>query len=105
MADIEAFCPAILDGERIIIWVGVDSTTPSGCTLVVAEVLGILTTYIMRDDAILGRIEIHDGGQQHGYVGARLKGGELVMGFGQDSRTLAEAIVSRATAADAALVD
>jgi hypothetical protein len=55
-------------------WHGSDDNTPAGCTLVVTEVLGIGTTYLCRDGAVIGRIEGR-GAQQNAYVGDGLKGG------------------------------
>jgi hypothetical protein len=55
-------------------WHGVDSTTPAGCTMLVTEVLGIATTYILRDGDIIGRIEMA-GATINGYAGPGLKGG------------------------------
>jgi hypothetical protein len=81
--------PDILRRERIH-WQGVDSTTPPGCTLIAAEVLGVATTYVLRGGTVLGRIEAHTSGQA-GYVGDRLKGG-YCLGPG-DSTTLAQRIV------------
>ncbi|GGN39030.1 hypothetical protein FHR83_006811 [Actinoplanes campanulatus] len=81
--------PDILRHERIF-WQGVDSTTPPGCTLITAEVLGLATTYVLRDGNVLGRIETHGSGQA-GYVGDRLKGG-YYRGAG-DATTLAQRIV------------
>lgn len=68
--------PDILNGLPVH-WTGVDDSTPEGCTLLVTTVVGTPTTYILRDGHILGRVEA-DGNRQAGYVGAGLKGGELV---------------------------
>lgn len=62
-------------------WRGVDSQTPEGCELFVTEVLGLPTTYILRDGVILGRIE-SAGIRLSGYVGGSLKGGEFIGGQG-----------------------
>ena len=68
----------IFRNERII-WQGSDSTTPQGCTLVVAEVLGLIRTYLLRDGIVLGRIETSGRvGGMSASVGANLLGGESV---------------------------
>jgi hypothetical protein len=81
--------PGILTGHQIL-FEGVDDTTPAGCTIVTAMVLGTMSTYIIRDGAVIGRIE--HVGQQAGYVGTALKGGNWI-GSG-DSTELGEKIAS-----------
>lgn len=80
--------PDILRRERILRQ-GVDDTTPAGCTLITAEVLGLATTYVLRDGVVLGRIEANRG-YQYGYAGGGLKGGYF-LGI-SDSTTLAQRV-------------
>jgi hypothetical protein len=82
--------PNILNGFPIH-WQGVDDTTPPGCTLFVTEVLGLLTAYVLRDEEVIGRVEISKN-DFHGYVGGGLKGGRFV-GRG-DFTKLTEAIAA-----------
>lgn len=56
---------------------GTDSRTPDGCTLVCTEVVGLATTYVLRDGQVLGRIEAQ-GITQTAYAGPSLKGGSYV---------------------------
>ncbi len=84
--------PDILRRERIL-WQGIDDTTPAHCTLITAEVLGLVTTYVLGDGEVLGRIESDDGAQ-NGYAGAGLKGGHF-LGTG-GSTELAQRIVEHA---------
>jgi hypothetical protein len=65
-----------LDGLPVL-WRGTDDTTPAGCELIVTEVVGIPTTYLLRDDQIIGRVE-GQGRFMIGYVGDTLKGGYYV---------------------------
>jgi hypothetical protein len=74
-------------------WQGTDDTTPDGCTLYVTTYLGIVTTYILRDGQVIGRVEVA-GNRQDGYVGGRLKGGARV-GSG-DFVSVAQRIADRA---------
>lgn len=83
--------PPVLDGLPIH-WQGTDDSTPDGCTQIVTTVLGLTTTYLIRDGQILGRIEI-DGNRMNGYVGSGLKGGRWV-GSG-DSAGLANKIADQ----------
>jgi hypothetical protein len=84
--------PAIFAGYPIH-FAGSDDTTPPGCTLIITTVLDLLTTYIIRDGEVIGRIEVQRD-RQYGYAGNRLKGGYLV-GMA-DSATLGARIVARA---------
>ena len=59
---------------------GVDDTTPADCTMFTTSVLHILTTYVLRDGQIIGRIEHTQ--DMPGYAGSTLKGGTLI-GFGE----------------------
>lgn len=65
--------PVIFNGLPIH-WHGTDDNTPADCTLVVTEVMGIATTYLLRDGEVIGRIE-GQGATQNAYIGAGLKGG------------------------------
>lgn len=70
----------IFKNERIL-WQGTDDTTPEGCSLVLAEVLGIARTYLLRDGAVIGRVEIHGTGQTahvSAWAGPNLIGGVSV---------------------------
>lgn len=58
-------------------WQGVDDSTPAGCTLVCAEIVGLATTYVLRDGQIIGRVE-SAGSSQNGYIGSGLKGGGFI---------------------------
>jgi hypothetical protein len=73
-------------------WEGTDDSTPAGCTLLSTVVLGIPTTYILRNGAVIGRVEAGTT-SQNGYAGAGLKGG-IWVGSGGFSR-LAQAIAER----------
>lgn len=75
--------PDIFDGLPCH-WAGVDDTTPAGCMLFVTTVLGLVTTYVLRDGQVIGRVE-NDGGRLCGYVGQGLKGGQFV-GLGHSSQ-------------------
>lgn len=86
--------PTILNGLPIY-WQGTDDSTPAGCTSIATEVLGISTTYIVRDGHVIGRIE-YTGDTILGYAGAGLKGGYF-LGTGLTG-VLAEKIVARADA-------
>jgi hypothetical protein len=68
-----------------IYWQGVDDATPAGCRLVTTKLLGIVTTYVLRDEGIIGRVELSERGQ-NGYIGLRLNGGTWI-GY-NDSATL-----------------
>jgi hypothetical protein len=68
--------PTILNGLPIH-WQGVDDSTPDGCTLIVTEVVGLPTTYVLRDNEVIGRVGA-DKTRQYGYVGAGLKGGQYI---------------------------
>ena len=72
-------------------WQGTDDSTPDGCVSIVTEVLGISTTYIVRDGEVLGRIE-YTRDTVAGYAGAGLKGGRF-LGIGLTG-TLAEKIAA-----------
>ncbi|GAA0494026.1 hypothetical protein Ade02nite_20800 [Paractinoplanes deccanensis] len=90
--------PGILKHERIM-WEGVDSSTPDGCTMVTAHVLGVVATYVLRDGQVLGRIENIEG-RNSGYAGSTLKGGYFL---GQaDDATLARRIADYADAKESA---
>lgn len=91
--------PGILRRETIL-WAGVDATTPDGCYLVSAHVLGLVATYIIRaeDGVVLGRIEPIRNGDWDGYLGSRLKGGTPVFGCNRDFGSIAAEIVTRAQA-------
>lgn len=67
---------------------GVDDSTPDDCTLFTTTVFDQLTTYILRDGKVIGRIEHTQ--DNHGYAGSALKGGSFV-GSGE-FRALAEAV-------------
>lgn len=83
--------PSILN-DLPIHWQGTDSSTPDGCTLIATLVLGIPTTYVVRDGEVIGRVEVHRGSQS-GYAGSGLKGGYYI-GSGL-FRNLAEKIAVR----------
>lgn len=68
--------PTILNGLPIH-WQGTDDTTPDGCTLITTVVLGIPTTYVLRGDQVIGRVEAGVN-SQNGYAGPGLKGGYWV---------------------------
>jgi hypothetical protein len=85
--------PTVLRGLPVH-FQGVDDTTPPGCTIFTTTLLDLLTTYILRDDVIIGRVEHTQ--DMPGYAGRGLKGGSLV-GFG-DFTELAARIAARATA-------
>jgi hypothetical protein len=85
--------PAILNGLPIH-WHGIDDNTPAGCELAVTTVVGIPTTYLIRDGQVIGRIEAVGTGQ-NGYVGGTLKGGSPVFGGGT-FYDLAQKIAERA---------
>jgi len=85
MTDIFAGLPRYFEGA--------DDSTPTGCTLLVTKVLDLVTTYVLRDGEVIGRVE-QSNGQQDGYVGSGLKGGVFV-GSGHFS-VLAEKIADRA---------
>jgi hypothetical protein len=86
--------PTVLSGLPIH-WRGVDDSTPAGCESIVTDVLGISTTYIVRDEEILGRIE-YTRDRVSGYAGSGLKGG-YYLGTALTA-SLAERIVARADA-------
>jgi len=92
---VEFEIPDILRQETIL-WAGVDATTPDGCYLVSAHVVGLVTTYIVRHDGVvLGRIEPDPGGGWTGAVGVRLKGGTPVFGYNRDFESIANEVVDR----------
>lgn len=64
--------------RETIAFEGVDSTTPPGCTLISMAVLGVFTTYLLRDGVVLGRVETPPVGQggHNVYAGSGLKGGQ-----------------------------
>jgi hypothetical protein len=68
--------PTILNGLPIH-WQGVDDTTPPGCTLLITEVVGLPTAYVLRAGEVIGRVETSRN-DFHGYVGGGLKGGRYV---------------------------
>ena len=86
--------PAILR-DLPIHWQGVDDSTPAGCVSIATEVLGVSTTYIVRDGEVLGRIE-YTRDTIHGYAGSGLKGGYF-LGTGLTG-DLAQRIVDRRNA-------
>jgi hypothetical protein len=87
--------PAILRSE-IVTFEGTDDTCPEGCTIVVAQVLGIVTTYVLRGDDVIGRY-ISDGHRYTAYAGPGLMGGAIV-GFTDDALAAARAIVAASPA-------
>ncbi len=64
--------PAIFAGLPIYFH-GVDDTTPPGCQIVTTSVFDQLTTYLLRDGQVIGRIEHTQ--DMDGYLGTTLKGG------------------------------
>lgn len=68
--------PAVLNGLPIH-WQGTDDTTPTGCTLIVTEVVGLPTTYVLRNGEVIGRVEVMND-YFNGYVGTGLKGGRYI---------------------------
>lgn len=85
--------PDILNGLPIH-WRGTDNSTPAGCELVVTTVVGIATTYLLRNGQVIGRIEAVGSGQ-NAYIGDNLKGGTPVFGQGTFYE-LAQKIAERA---------
>lgn len=67
--------------EDRVLFEGVDSTTPDGCTIKACIVLGVETTYLLRDGLVLGRVESNAMRSHSGlsaYVGDRMKGGKFI---------------------------
>lgn len=60
-------------------WAGTDDSTPPGCTIVVASVVGIPRTYLVKNDEIIGRVELNTPGVR-AYVGGGLLGGQWLAG-------------------------
>lgn len=77
-------------------WQGNDGSTPAGCTLVCTEVVGLVTTYVLRDGQIIGRLETA-GCCWNAYAGSTLKGGAYVGSTGT-FYGLAQQIADRASA-------